>query len=472
MIALPLIAAPTAAAAPAAGLAPAAAAPAAHPSADSGASCASKPFPDVATANIFCQDITWLKSQGITNGAADGNYGPTQAVSRQEMAAFLFRLQNPGWQDLTCSSAPFSDVDASGPFCGDINWLVQADVTNGTGPNTFSPTRAVSRQAMAAFLFRLHNPGQSPPSCSAKPFPDVATTNLFCGAIDWLHRQGITNGNTAGNFNPATRVSRQAMAAFLHRLAGSSPSPVKLDAGTWTVGGTAIAPGRYTASTAPGKSGTVEVDRAVGGPPVLETLGGSFGVPSVTITLRQGDVVTVNLTTSVTFTPAVLTLRRTLPTGIWLVGRDMMPGRYKVVPASGTHGKFTVERKGGGDDVAEVIGQDGYGVPSVTLTLRQGDVVEVRNNIPSVTLQSATIKLRTTLTTGIWQVGRDIAPGGYRATPPPSESGKLQVDRSSGGDDITQILGGTLGEPSITLTLRDGDVISISRLAKVMFAAA
>jgi hypothetical protein len=55
-------------------------------------------------------------------------------------------------------------------------------------------------------------------ACSSAPFPDVAVSNAFCGDIAWLAGQGIAAGYADGGFHPTAPVSRQAMAAFLHRL--------------------------------------------------------------------------------------------------------------------------------------------------------------------------------------------------------------------------------------------------------------
>src|SRR5699024_5936201 len=119
----------------------------------------------------------------------------------------------------TCDDAvPFPDVDADSPFCGDIAWLAQQDITDGYADGGFHPTADVTRQATAAFLFRLENPGQDDPTCSSKPFPDVPADSMFCGDIAWLAQQDITDGYADGGFHPTADVTRQATAAFLFRL--------------------------------------------------------------------------------------------------------------------------------------------------------------------------------------------------------------------------------------------------------------
>jgi hypothetical protein len=181
-------------------------------------SCTSKPFADVPADSTFCGDIAWLSHQDITGGYDDGGFHPRAQVTRQAMAAFLYRLQNPGKADPACTGGPFDDVPASNPFCGDIAWLSHQDITRGYDDGGFHPDAVVSRQVMAAFLYRLQNPGTGDPACTGKPFSDVPADSPFCGDVAWLKTQQVTTGDEDGDFRPAAPVSRQAMAAFLYRL--------------------------------------------------------------------------------------------------------------------------------------------------------------------------------------------------------------------------------------------------------------
>jgi predicted acyl esterase len=181
--------------------------------------CASDRFNDVSDANPFCADITWLSDEGITGGFADGSFGPVAPVTRGSMAAFLYRLAgSPLGPTPVCADAPFSDVGPSHVFCGEIGWLATTGVTGGYEDGTFRPGQPVSRQNMAAFLYRLAGSPLGPtPVCADAPFSDVGPSHVFCGEIGWLVTTGITAGNADGSFGPAAAVSRQSMAAFLQR---------------------------------------------------------------------------------------------------------------------------------------------------------------------------------------------------------------------------------------------------------------
>jgi predicted acyl esterase len=182
--------------------------------------CASTRFSDLAWDNPFCLAISELAAAGVIEGDQSGTVRPTSAVSRQAMAAFLYRAAgSPDGDDPTCTTAAFSDVPADHAFCGEIAWAVDEGIVNGFPSGEFRPTLAVSRQAMAGFLYRSAGSPNGPgPTCTEPAFPDVPADNPFCGEIDWAVEAGITTGFEDGTFRPLVAVSRQAMAAFLTRL--------------------------------------------------------------------------------------------------------------------------------------------------------------------------------------------------------------------------------------------------------------
>lgn len=50
------------------------------------------PFTDVAVGDAFCGEIAWVKAEGLSTGYSDGSFRSAVAMSRQAMAAFLYRL--------------------------------------------------------------------------------------------------------------------------------------------------------------------------------------------------------------------------------------------------------------------------------------------------------------------------------------------------------------------------------------------
>jgi hypothetical protein len=117
-------------------------------------------FSDVGPTHHFYDEIAWLADSGIASGFSDGTFRPAAPISRQAMAAFLYRAAgSPGGDDPTCADAPFPDVATSHPFCGEIAWMVDTGITSGYGDGTFRPTDTVTRQATVAFLQRFYSAG-------------------------------------------------------------------------------------------------------------------------------------------------------------------------------------------------------------------------------------------------------------------------------------------------------------------------
>jgi hypothetical protein len=110
-------------------------------------------FPDVGSTHPFLTEISWLASTGITAGFADGTFRPQDSVKRQAMGAFLYRMagEPPG----PFPDPGFPDVISTHPFLTEISWLATTGVTTGFSDGTFRPNDEVTRQAMAAFLWRF-----------------------------------------------------------------------------------------------------------------------------------------------------------------------------------------------------------------------------------------------------------------------------------------------------------------------------
>jgi DNA-binding beta-propeller fold protein YncE len=183
--------------------------------------CEADTFADVPEAQPFAEEIGWLVERCVTSGFEDGTFKPGSAITRQSAAAFLYRMSgSPQGEDPTCEEAAFPDVSSSHPFCGEIAWMVEQGITTGYEDDTFKPSSPVTRQSMAAFLYRLDGSVDGDdPTCEEAQLDDVGTGHPFCGEIAWMVGRGITTGFEDGTYRGGTAVSRQAAAAFFQRIA-------------------------------------------------------------------------------------------------------------------------------------------------------------------------------------------------------------------------------------------------------------
>lgn len=171
--------------------------------------------PDVPRSHKFYTQIKWMLENRIASGYADGTFRPEQAVSRSAMAAFLYRFA--GRPSFTPpKTSPFTDVPKTQQFYKEITWLRSTGITTGIAGGRFNPKGEVTREAMAAFLYRLNGkPAFTPPTTS--PFTDVSKNQKFYREITWLRSTGIAKGRADGSYGPKGSTTRAAMSAFLYR---------------------------------------------------------------------------------------------------------------------------------------------------------------------------------------------------------------------------------------------------------------
>ncbi|MFW2512234.1 S-layer homology domain-containing protein [Demequina sp. SO4-13] len=173
-------------------------------------------FTDINDDSQFRAEITWLAEEGISTGYSDGTFRPFSPVTRDAMAAFMYRLAGePSFNPP--AKSPFKDVKPGSGFYKEITWLASTGVTTGYSDGEYKPFRPVTRDAMAAFMYRLAGePSYRAPARS--PFEDIRTSGGFYKEITWLADEGVSTGWSDGTFRPFSSITRDAMAAFMYRF--------------------------------------------------------------------------------------------------------------------------------------------------------------------------------------------------------------------------------------------------------------
>ena len=117
--------------------------------------------------------------------------------------------------DETPSETKFNDVSANDWFASAVDYVTGKGMMNGTADNTFSPKANTTRGMVVTVLYRLENQ----PSTSAASFTDVASGAYYANAVAWANANGIVSGYGSGKFGPNDKVTREQLAAILYRYA-------------------------------------------------------------------------------------------------------------------------------------------------------------------------------------------------------------------------------------------------------------
>lgn len=188
-------------------------------------------FTDVPPGSAFEYEISWLADRGVTRGWPDGSFRPLLSITRDAMAAFMYRLAGSP-EYLPPPVSPFADVSTSDQFYREIAWLADEGISTGWSTpagREYRPLERITRDAMAAFLYRFAGSPSYTPT-GASPFTDVGGATAFAMEIRWLAQQGISTGWNLGygclEYRPYSFVARDAMAAFMYRHVNGGTAPV------------------------------------------------------------------------------------------------------------------------------------------------------------------------------------------------------------------------------------------------------
>ena len=155
---------------------------------------------------------------GIAQGTSPSTYTPTAAVTREQMASFLVRAALVAGLDVPAAPSDHFPDDEASVHELRVNQLFELGITTGAGDGLFHPTDPVSRGQMASFVARLveQATGSPLPEPSTDWFADD-DESLHQRRIDQLADTGIVQGVAEGQFAPESAVTRSQMALFLAR---------------------------------------------------------------------------------------------------------------------------------------------------------------------------------------------------------------------------------------------------------------
>lgn len=108
---------------------------------------------------------------------------------------------------------PFRDVAPGAWYEEAVRHVYEARLMQGTTGTTFSPGRTSNRGQIAAILHRL----EGSPRAGTPPFTDVAADSYCADAVAWAEKNNIVRGFEDGTFRPEGRITRQQLAAILFR---------------------------------------------------------------------------------------------------------------------------------------------------------------------------------------------------------------------------------------------------------------
>lgn len=175
------------------------------------------PFTDVREADWFYDDVVYAYENGLFSGTSDTTFSPNTSMTRAMLVTVLYRLEG---QPTVSGRSGFSDVKLNSYYEDAVTWAADNGIVNGTGATTFSPNTNVTREQMAAILYRYAQYKQYGTTASAglNGFSDAAKVSTYAKApLSWAVAEKLVNGSE-GRLLPTGNATRAQVAAILHRF--------------------------------------------------------------------------------------------------------------------------------------------------------------------------------------------------------------------------------------------------------------
>lgn len=174
------------------------------------------PYSDVSDSSWYYDAISWADSKNLIDSASQTTFGATLPMSRGMTAELLYRLEG----------SPFNTrmgyfLDATPKYAAAINWVASQGLMNGYGNNIFGPDNALTREQMAAILFRYAQYKGIDTSARAdiSRYEDSnLVSNYAMDAMRWANSTGLISGTSTSTLSPARNITRAEAAAIFMRF--------------------------------------------------------------------------------------------------------------------------------------------------------------------------------------------------------------------------------------------------------------
>ena len=177
------------------------------------------PFRDVSKRDWYYDDVVYVYRKGYMDGMSSTRFGGELNTTRGQIVTILWRLTG---EPRATKRNPFTDVSSSQYYYDAISWAYDAGVVDGFDARTFKPDQNVTREQLAAILYRYAkymNLSTSGSAYLAKYTDADKIANWAYDAMAWANYRGLINGTSATRIDPKGYATRAQIAAILHRFA-------------------------------------------------------------------------------------------------------------------------------------------------------------------------------------------------------------------------------------------------------------
>ena len=174
------------------------------------------PFTDVTSGDWFYDAVAYVYGEGMMEGTTDTTFAPTMNLTRSMIAQVLYNLEErpeaPG-------AAGFTDVAAGAWYADAVNWAAARGIVKGYDTGAFGPEDSVTREQLAAILYRyaqVKGYDTTQGGMAVREFSDSASISDWAQeAMAWAVNAQVLSGKGNGVLDPQGTATRAEVAQML-----------------------------------------------------------------------------------------------------------------------------------------------------------------------------------------------------------------------------------------------------------------
>lgn len=185
---------------------------------DSGSSSGggSRPlFLDVAPGAWYYQAVEYVSREGLMAGVGASLFAPDLTTSRAMIVTILYRLEGTPQVD---QASPFTDVEDSAWYAKAVTWANAQGIVTGYGGGRFGPEDTITREQMAAILYKYaqYKGQDTSKQADLSVYTDQSQVSAYArNAVSWAVAQGLISGTAPGVLSPGGSTTRAQAAVIL-----------------------------------------------------------------------------------------------------------------------------------------------------------------------------------------------------------------------------------------------------------------
>lgn len=177
----------------------------------------SSPFTDVPGGAWYEDGVAYVYDNGLMNGTSGTTFSPESTTTRGMLVTILYRMAGSP----SAEGGTFTDVAVDAWYADGVAWAAANGIVGGYGNGRFGPDDPITREQMAAILYRYAEWAEYDVDASADltSYVDYAQISSYAvEPLSWANAEGLITGTSAVTISPQGNATRAQIAVILYRF--------------------------------------------------------------------------------------------------------------------------------------------------------------------------------------------------------------------------------------------------------------